>query len=255
MKAGATSRRDVGQVYEFPENFRRDRRRAMLMLGLMTSVHTLFVLGAAITEPSPTDGFIFPMNGMMWLLLVVIAVSRRPLAFRDGMVEFDGRLHHPDEVMGLDIVIDHGRPGARWYKLKLVATFASPSGPMFRVVRTKGKTGLVRAMLAEVRQRLPHAVVRDLSGLIEPVTSAPVTNWPSPVPITTVTQVLPAWSSPTHPRIVPERMSQSRPSWAPLPRPAQDGRRGERHLERLALAREPRPRTCLRTPSVVAEWF
>jgi len=254
MMAGATSRRDVSQVYEFPEYFRRDKRRAMLMFGTMTSTITLVHLSIASADPSAADPLVLLVDAMLWVFFLKLATSKRPMAFRDGMVEVGGRMYHPGSVSGLDVMIDHGRPGAKNFRMRLLATIVDANGTVQRAVTTGAKAEQARRMLAEVRQRLPHAVVRDLSGLIEPVSPAPVTNWPLPAPITTITQVLPVWTSSTHPRIVPERMSLSRPSWAPLPRPVQDGRRGERHLERLALASCPRLGTCLRTPSIVAEW-
>src|SRR4030042_3128970 len=161
MKAGATAGRDVGQVYEFPENFRGDRRRALGMLGSMASMNTAITLSSMSAEPSAADPLVLMVNAMLWVVLLKLAFSKRPMAFRDGTVEVGGRQPPAGTILGLDVVIDRGRPGAKNYRTKLVVTIAGAHGHDRTVVTTGAPTEQTRRMLKEARHRLPHALVRD----------------------------------------------------------------------------------------------
>ena len=251
MMAGAISRRVVGQREEFPEDFRRTRRKGLIGAGgfiAMQVVSAMLSIGAG-------DLLSLAVSLLAIVAFVAIlghlALSKAPIAFEGDVIILKGQAFAMGSIERLDVMIPRGNPGARAYALKLAFTVRGPGSHVLKVVRAAAKTDQVLRMLSGLRERLPAAVICDRSGLLSahlwcPPIEARTHDDNSSGPLRDVPN-----QQQRRLRISPEDGDWIYPIMLVPARYEAFGHRGEAHLDRLRRAPASNTRSKIHCPPVV----
>jgi hypothetical protein len=254
MMAGANSRRDVGQKFEFPYNFRALKRKALVMGGALIFLDLLcmWISFASGDLLGVVLNFIFVL--VFSLLLVVLVVSDVPIVFEHSWIKLKGEAFGSDSIGRIDVFIPKGKPDARAYGLRLVFSIDGPHGQMFKEVKIAAKKDQAIGLLSVARARLPYAIICDHSGFLPAFQWCARREERSPTDPWVEPQV-----GPRPPYRRPLRISPTDGDWVyPVARAPQRrqqcGQRGETHIRRLMESAVPRARGKMHSPRVVAEW-